>query len=119
MIDMGPRTVVLAAIAVFLAMGTPFFIAHHLKLGQYAQSPQTVKLALGGTAVVAGGRAKLWYAGDRTGADVEIRCRAETKMFEPGQVGDTCDACGIHVELVELDDRSAPPRATYKVSWDK
>lgn len=114
---MGPRTVVLALFGVLLAMGVPFFVSHHLQLGARAKSPQEATVTLGGKVVVAGGRAKLWFAGGVSGADFEVSCSKETKYFQPDGPGSTHSACGIDVEFVEVNDENGPLRGKFKITW--
>ena len=103
--------------AIILAMGVPFFISHHLQLGSNAKSPQEVKMSLGSTAVIAGGRAKLWFAGGNTGGDFEVSCSKESQYFQPEDTETAHSACGVDVILVKVHDEKAPPKATFKVTW--
>ncbi len=116
---MSQKHVSLMIFALIFTIGTPFFIAKNLQLGSFAKSPQEVKMSLGSTATVAGGRASLWFAGGDTGADFEIRCKEQQTYFQPSYDEPACEACGIRVEFLELTQKSPnrPPKAVFKVSW--
>src|SRR5512141_3258664 len=114
---MRSQNVVLMMIALLLTMSVPFFIAKNLQLGTYAKSPQEVKVSLGQSALVGGGRAKLWYIGGDTGGDFELKCKSGAERFQPER-GEQYEACGVTVELIEVVDGGArAPQATYKVTW--
>ncbi|MCC7230408.1 MAG: hypothetical protein IT203_08425 [Fimbriimonadaceae bacterium] len=112
---MGPRTIGLSILAVILTIGVPLFVSKHLQLGGNAKSPQEATLILGSTTIIAGGRAKLWYAGGDTGGDFEIRCQNEQKYFRP-EPGEVESACKVDVELLNVNE-STPPRATFRITW--
>lgn len=114
---MRSSTVILAIFAVILTVGTPFFIARNLQLGSYAKSPQEVRLSLGGRATIAGGRAKLWYAGGDTGSDFEIEGRQSSRYFRP-EDNQTCEACGVEVKVLEVDTSGPVPKARFRVTWN-
>lgn len=114
---MGNRLDVALVALIVAAVGVPFFVSHHLKLGPNAKSPQTVTVILGGKVVVAGGRAKIWFGGGSSGTECEVSCSGETRTFEPG-LKEPFQACGITAELQEVKETS-PPKAVFKVSWEE
>lgn len=112
---MGPRTIGFFVLALIFTIGVPLFISKNLQLGGNAKSPQEATMILGSTTIIAGGKAKLWYAGGDTGGDFEIRCQKEQKYFRP-EAGDISSACEVNVELLKVSD-TAPQRATFRVTW--
>ena len=104
--------------AVLLTVAVPLFVAKQMQLGSYAKSPQEVRVGLGSTVVVAGGRAKIWFAGGQTGGDFEVSCSKDSRYFQPAHTEEPVQACGITVELKKIDE-GRPAKATFKVSWDK
>lgn len=102
-------------------VGPLAFFAWHNKLGDLAKSPQTVEMNLGTTSIVAGGRAKLWFASVDYGTNVEVSCKGQRHMFELGEEASD-EVCGIRVRAVklhELELKGYPAlRATFEVTWD-
>ncbi len=114
---MGNRATIFIVVGLVATIGVPFYIARQLALGEYAKSPQTVRLMLGSTAIIAGGRAKLWFAGGNTGGDFEVRCNSERRYFEP-TIGEGCQACDVIVELQKVEE-GRPTYGTFRVTWGK
>lgn len=112
---MGPRTIGIFILAVIFTIGVPLFISNNLQLGGNAKSPQEATIVLGSTTIIAGGKAKLWYAGGDTGGDFEISCQKEQKYFRP-EPGEINMACEVGVELLKVGE-STPPRATFRITW--
>lgn len=116
---MGRKLVPTMVLGILLMVSAPLFIAKNLQLGGFARSPQEVTMSLGSRVVVAGGRAKLWYAGGDTGADFEIQTQKGSQYFQPSS-GESYEAYGVTVELIELkidENGNKPPKAKFKVSW--
>ncbi len=112
---MSSRTVVLMVVAVLLTIATPMFIARNLQLGDHAKSPQEAQVRLASTVVVAGGRARIWFAGGTTGGDFEIQCGSDSKYVMP-EFETKYEGCGIQVELLEIMD-TVPPKGKFRVTW--
>lgn len=113
---MSNKVIVFFVFAFILTASVPFFIARNLQLGSYAKSPQHVTIPLGGSALIAGGKAKLWFAGGDTGGDFEVRCASETRYFQPA-IDEGCQACGVTVSLEKIEE-GRPTRASFLVTWD-
>lgn len=116
--SMRSSTPVVAVAAIVLTVGVPFYIAKTLQLGNYAKSPQEVTISLGGSATIAGGRAKLWFAGGDTGGDFEVSCAGEQRYFGSDR-GDENLACGVNVRLLGVEEAGPSPvsRAKFRVTW--
>lgn len=116
---MNHRFAIVGVFGVLIAIGVPFFLVSQMELGSYAKSPQTVEIPLGSRRIVAGGKAKIWFAGGSTGSEFEISCSKDGRYVLP-QPKEKYDACGIHVTLVDIDDKEAdrPPKASFKIEWD-
>lgn len=114
-------TILLSLFAI--GLGGPLLVAYQLKLGEFAKSPQTVELNLGGSVFVAGGRAKIWFAEIGMGPVVEITCKDEQAMVELSEDEPSQEVCGIRVqssELTELKIRGhAIPRLECEVTWNE
>lgn len=110
---MGPK-VLLAAIAFMgICIASPMFLANGLQLGSYAKSPQEVQIARGSSAMVAGGRARLYYAGGKTGEDFEIRCSEETAY----STGKSATGCGVSAEHIGAAFVKGKPAGTFRIIW--
>lgn len=104
-------------LAVLGLIAVPLFVSKNLQLGSTARSPQTVEMILGSTAVVAGGRAKIWYAGGDTGGDFEIQCSRGKHYFQ-AMIDEPREGCGVKVTWTKLEQMGTKPsRATFKVEW--
>lgn len=102
-------------------VGLPMLLAYQLKLGDFAKSPQEVKLSLGGSLVVAGGRAKIWFAQvDRTPM-VEISCTKESAMIELAEDEPSREVCGVQVRSLDLKELQRGVHKTlqgrFEVTW--
>ncbi|MBX3119221.1 MAG: hypothetical protein KF784_09160 [Fimbriimonadaceae bacterium] len=115
---MGSKLVIILVGAVLFTVAVPFFAAKRLQLGTFAKSPQVATMTLGSTVVIAGGRAKLWYAGGDTGGDFEIQCSKGAKYCQPSQRFEEFESNGVTVQLIEIDDRVSPFKAKFKITWD-
>lgn len=97
------------------------FFAWHNRLGDFAKSPQTVEMGLGSTSIVAGGRAKLWFASVDLGPQVEVSCKKQSRLIELGEEPSD-EVCGIRVRQMSLKEvkrgRFSSLRATFEVTWD-
>ncbi len=106
-----------------MGVGMPVLVAYNLRLGEFAKSPQTVELMLGSSILVAGGRAKIWFAQVDMGPTIEINCRKETRMVELQHGEPTDEICGVRVELIEVFEKRLGSHTTlrgkFKVSWDE
>jgi len=91
-------------------------IAKLNQFGDFATSPQTARLHLGGSAVVAGGKAQLSFVEAMGEASVEISCKEETRVV-PLDDQPSDSVCGVRVRLKTLDMESIPPRSEIEVTW--
>ena len=95
----------LFALAILLGgWGALEFVLWQSKLGEYAESPQTLELSQGATALVGGGRAGVVYEGHRLRRDARIlvRCKDTEQRFRlrRGHVSDV--TCGVQVQLLDI-----------------
>lgn len=106
--------------AILLMVATPLYIAKNLQLGGYAKSPQEATIRLGQTATVAGGRARIWYAGGDTGGDFEIKCKDESRYIQPAK-GEVYEGCKVNVSLIEITEPkgNGVPKAKFRIEWDQ
>lgn len=85
-------------------IGLPMLLAYQLKLGDFAKSPQEVRLNLGGSLVVAGGRAKIWFAQVDLAPTVEISCAKETATVELDEEEPSQEVCGVQVRKLDIKE---------------
>lgn len=119
---MHPKLMIACLAGCALAIGAPLFLASQLQLGGYAKSPQIVELNMGQSALVAGGRAKLWFAAADMGAQIEVSCKKGSSGFEL-KLEEECDeACGIRVTLLEITEKTMGEHETVRgkflVTWN-
>ncbi len=104
-----------------VGIGPLAFFAWFNKLGDFAKSPQTVEMNMGTTAFVAGGRARLWFAGDEMGPSVEVQCKRTSRLLQLTEEPSD-EVCGIRVRLKNIKEqvrgRRAVLRGTFEVTWD-
>lgn len=113
----GPRAAVLVVGLPAALLFALWFVAWRNQYGSYAKSPQTVEMSIGTQTIVAGGRAKMWFAQIDEGAYVELKRKGESRGLWL-QVDEPSDPVfGLTVELVEVQE-SMPPRAKFEVRWD-
>lgn len=86
-------------------VGSMILVASMQQFGDFAKSPQTVVLNMGTQALVAGGKANLWFASVETGAVLEVRCARETRTFDLQPDEQTEECCGVKVRFVEFGER--------------
>jgi hypothetical protein len=105
-----------------LGLGIPYLVAHNLKLGDIAKSPQTVEIAMGGSVIVAGGKAKLWFAAIDLGPQIEIKCGKEAAFIELNGDEPSREVCGIRVRKIEIKEKEFRGgmvyRGKFEVTWD-
>jgi hypothetical protein len=103
-------------------LGLPYLVAYNLRLGDFATSPQTVELPMGGSVLIAGGRARLWFVGGDTGSAVEIGCKNEQRAFD-SSLHPTDTACGVRVRFIDSTKRQIEGekyiRGRFEVTWVK
>lgn len=117
---MGKKGIIFLIAFVVVAVGTPFFIARHLHLGDYATSPQSVELSAGTSVLVAGGRVKLWFACGETGREFEVVCKDESLYAGGFNDEPVAELCGVTVELIEVEElENRPPRGKFRITWGK
>lgn len=105
----------IAAVGVLTLLGVCWLHS----LGDFAKSPQTVTIQAGRMAIVAGGRASLYYGGFPQGTPYfEIKCKGTDQVLELSE-DEESQACGIHVRLVRLTDHKPRgiPSAECVVTW--
>ncbi|MBI5706784.1 MAG: hypothetical protein HZC36_07310 [Armatimonadetes bacterium] len=85
-------------------IGLPMLLAYQLKLGDFAKSPQEVRLNLGGSLVVAGGRAKIWFAQVDPAPTLEISCAKETATVELDEEEPSQEVCGVQVRKLDIKE---------------
>ena len=97
-----------------------YMVAMNGQYGSFAKSPQTAKLTLGGSVIVGGGRAKLWFREVDGNAWVEVSCKNDTKVVEIPEDETTEEVCGIRMRRLDLDlNGPHPPRVKLEVTWDE
>ncbi|MCG8459254.1 MAG: hypothetical protein MI919_23510 [Holophagales bacterium] len=86
------------------------------ELGDYARSPQSLRLSAGTVALVAGGRAGVLFEGSPylRAAHLRIRCKGvdEAIRLRKGETSD--ELCGIRARLLELLPND---QASLEVTW--
>lgn len=113
---MNHRFAIIGAFGTLVIIGLPFYFASQLQVGSYAKSPQTVEMKIGAKRMIAGGRAKLWYAGGPTGSEYQISCKKDGMYVHP-QKGEQYIACGVKVTLLRPAEDSGT--GAFKVEWTK
>lgn len=102
-------------------VGLPMLLAYQLKLGDFAKSPQEVQLNLGGSIMVAGGKAKIWFAQVDPAPTVEISCAKETATVELDEDEPSHEACGVQVRKLDLKEVQMGVHKTlqgrFEVTW--
>ena len=85
-------------------------------LGEYAKSPQHLKLQQGTTAIVAGGRAGVVFQGSphRRRAEILIRCKNVEQEIRLRRDELSEEVCGIQIRFLDLEVNG---RAVVIVSW--
>lgn len=91
-------------------------IAKLNQFGDWATSPQTARIALGGSVIVAGGKARLTFSEAFGEPRAEIACKDETQVVGLGEESSE-SVCGIRVRLKKLDMDAIPPRSEIEVTW--
>jgi hypothetical protein len=104
------------------ALGAPYYVAYQLQLGDFAKSPQTVEINLGTTALVAGGRAKLWFASVDIGPSIEVSCKKEKSFFEVSKSAPSEEVCGVRVRCLDVFEKEFRGhkllRGRFEITWD-
>lgn len=101
----------------------PMLLAYQLRLGDFAKSPQTVTLNLGGSIPVAGGRAKMWFSHIDLGPSVEVSCKRERATIELREGEQSEEVCGIRVRPLGIDEVEfnghTMVRGRFEVTWEE
>jgi hypothetical protein len=118
---MGARGLWFAVGVMVMGIGPIVGYAWLNKLGDFAKSPQRVEMSLGSTSIVAGGRAKMWFAMVDIAPTVEVSCKGSSRMLEltdkPSE-----EVCGVRVRKLEIVEREmgrhATMRGVFEVTWN-
>lgn len=112
---MNHRFAIVGVFGVLVAIGIPFYLASQMGIGSYAKSPQIIEIPLKSKRLIAGGRAKLWYAGGPSGTDFQISCTKDGR-YVSAIVGEKYDACNLFVTMTSKP-KTNPARAEFRVEW--
>jgi hypothetical protein len=96
------------------------FIAHNGQFGGFAKSPQTANLWLGGSVIVGGGKAKLWFREVDLGPSIEVGCPTQTRVLQLSDDEPSEEVCGVRLQLIKLDvEGPRSPHAEIRVTWSQ
>jgi len=115
MLAMNHRFAIAGAFGVLVVIALPFYFASQLQVGNYAKSPQTIQMPLGAKRMVAGGRAKIWYAGGVSRAEYMISCKKDG-LYVYAEPNEVSTACGLQVTLKKAAEAKGS-KGTFLVEW--
>ena len=99
-----------------LGIGALFFLMWQLRLGDYAQSPQTLFLTRTMNRIAAGGKAGLLYQGrfQNDQAVILVRCLDTAEQLRLREGEESEEICGVYVRL---EDLRSDTEAIVQVRW--
>lgn len=103
-------------VILFGGWGLLEFMLWSSELGEYARSPQQIRLKQGVTSIVGGGRAGLVYQGSphRRRAELLLRCKDTNEEIRLRRDEISEEICGVQVRFLELE---IDGQARVLVSW--
>ncbi|HRI42901.1 MAG TPA: hypothetical protein PLL78_01905 [Fimbriimonadaceae bacterium] len=117
---MTTRTFLALLICPAALVGTTYVIARIGQFGDFAKSPQTAAIWLGGSVVVGGGRAKLWFCSHQDGGIVEVSCKGESHFIGLSSDEQSDEVCGVRLKTVKVEETDGrPPRLHVLVTWNQ
>lgn len=115
---MGKKWIVLLVAFAVAVVGTPLFIVRQLESSDEARNPHSLELPAGASTLIAGGKAKLWYACGESGREFEVESREKRRYVRETEKQPIAEISGIRVELLALENQDGwAPTAKFRISW--